>query len=158
MIFDAVVGNTYTHKPEETFTLNGQLYVFDEKNTQNILSLQTVSGHPDIDELDVYYTVKENSKNLIVSRVTLNKPVKLSGKKVKLKWKKVSGAKGYQVVYATNSKFKKATKKTTAKTALTIKTLKKGKIYYVKVRAYKLNSAGAKVYGTYSTVRKVTVK
>ena len=97
-------------------------------------------------------------ENLTISRVILNKPVKLSGKKVKFKWKKVSGAKGYQVIYANNSKFKKATKKTTIKTTLTMKKLKKGKTYYVKVRAYNLDSAGNKVYGKYSEVRKVTMK
>ena len=35
---------------------------------------------------------------------------------------------------------------------------KKGKTYYVKVRAYKVDSASKKVYGSYSSVKTVTVK
>ena len=167
VISNVSVGNAYSHKPKKTFIINDKLYTFDEKNTKNVLNLQTISGHPDIDELDVYYIAKEIkddqpnqqvSPEQLIRQVSLNKPIRLSGNKVKLKWKKVSGAKGYQVVYATNSKFKKATKKTTAKITLTMKKLKKGKTYYVKVRAYKLDSTGNKVYGKYSKVKKVTVK
>lgn len=77
---------------------------------------------------------------------------------VKLK-KKVSGAKGYEMVYATNKKFTKS-KKTVRFTAITktVKSLKKGKTYYVKVRAYKLDSTNSRVYGKYSSVKKVTIK
>ena len=49
-------------------------------------------------------------------------------------------------------------KKTTKKTSYTIKNLKKGKIYYLRVRAYKLDSMGKKVYGKYSKVIKVKIK
>lgn len=87
--------------------------------------------------------------------------VKNSGTKkmtIKLK-KKVSGAKGYEVMYATNKKFTQNVKKTTLTgTSKTIKSLKKGKTYYVKVRAYKLDSANSKVYGSFSKVKKVTIK
>lgn len=77
---------------------------------------------------------------------------------VKLK-KKVSGAKGYEMVYATNKKFTKS-KKTVRFTAITktVKNLKKGKTYYVKVRAYKLDSTNSRVYGSYSSVKKISIK
>lgn len=77
---------------------------------------------------------------------------------IKLK-KKVSGAKGYEMVYATNKKFTK-NKKTVRFTAVTktVKKLKKGKTYYVKVRAYKVDSANSRVYGKYSSVKKITIK
>ncbi|MDE6313319.1 MAG: leucine-rich repeat protein [Lachnospiraceae bacterium] len=77
--------------------------------------------------------------------------------KVTLK-KKVSGAKGYELVYATNKKFTK-NKKTVRFTSAskTVKGLKKGKTYYVKVRAYKLDSTGGRVYGSYCSKIK-TVK
>ncbi len=48
--------------------------------------------------------------------------------------------------------------KTTSKTSLTISGLKKNKTYYVKVRAYKKDSQGKKVYGSYSAVKKVKIK
>ena len=77
---------------------------------------------------------------------------------MKLK-KKVSGAAGYEMVYATNKKCTK-NKKTVrfTSTSKTVKSLKKGKTYYVKVRAYKLDSANKRVYGKYSTVKKVKIK
>ena len=77
---------------------------------------------------------------------------------VKLK-KKVSGAKGYEMVYATNKKFTK-NKKTVRFTtvAKTVRKLKKGNTYYVKVRAYKVDSANSRVYGKYSSVKKVYIK
>ena len=37
------------------------------------------------------------------------------------------------------------------------KKLKKGKTYYVRVRAYKKDSTGRKVYGKYSKVMKVKI-
>lgn len=77
---------------------------------------------------------------------------------VKLK-KKVSGAKGYELICATDKKFKKNKKVVQfSGTSKTIKSLKKGKTYYVKVRAYKIDSANEEVYGTYSSVKKVTIK
>ena len=80
-------------------------------------------------------------------------------KTVTVKWKTVKGAKGYEVQYALNKTFTKSKKtKTTSKTSLTIKSLKKQKTYYVRVRAYKLNSKGKKIYGKWSTVKKVVIK
>ena len=49
-------------------------------------------------------------------------------------------------------------KSTTTKTSVRFKKLKKGKTYYVKVRAYKKDSANSKVYGSYSAVKKVKIK
>ncbi|MDO4556884.1 MAG: fibronectin type III domain-containing protein, partial [Lachnospiraceae bacterium] len=64
---------------------------------------------------------------------------------------------GYQITYSQSNKFTKAKSQTTAKTSYTIKSLTKGKTYYVKVRAYK-NVSGTKVYGAYSKTLKVKVK
>ncbi len=76
---------------------------------------------------------------------------KVSGKKkaVKATWKKVAGADGYEVSYATNSSFKKAKKKSVTSASLNIKKLKANKKYYVRVRAYK-TIGGVKVYTKYS--------
>ena len=43
-------------------------------------------------------------------------------------------------------------------TSKTITKLKKGKTYYVKVRAYTKDSKGKKVYGKYSNVKKVKIQ
>ncbi len=95
----------------------------------------------------------------------LAKPAKLSmtakkGRQMKVSYKKVSGASGYQIAYSTSKKFaSSATKKvTTSSTSKILKNLKKGKTYYVRVRAYKTDSAGNKVYGTYSEKKSIKIK
>jgi len=82
-----------------------------------------------------------------------------SKKKVTLKWKKVAGAKGYEVKYSLNKKLKKGVKTlTTKKTKLTIKKLKSKKTYYLKVCAFNKKADGTKVRGKFTKVVKVKVK
>lgn len=93
--------------------------------------------------------------------VKLSKPAikaaNLKGKKVKVTIQKVKGADGYQILYGTSKTFAKAKKKTVKKTVYTLTKLKKGKTYYIKVRAYKKMN-GKTYYGTYSKVRKIKIK
>ena len=77
--------------------------------------------------------------------------------KLKVSFKKVTKASGYQIVYATNKKFKKSRKLDVKQTSKTIGKLKKDS-YYVKVRAYKMDSKGKRVYGKYSLVKRVKIK
>ena len=91
------------------------------------------------------------------SKVKLTSAKNGKGKKLTVKWKKVTGAKGYQLQYALNKKFKKKKNIQTKKTKYTIKKLKKKKTYYIRVRAYKMNGK-KKVYGKWSTVKKVKIK
>ena len=91
------------------------------------------------------------------SKVKLTSAKNGKGKKFIVKWKKVTGAKGYQLQYAMNKKFKKKKSVQTKKTKYTIKKLKKKKTYYIRVRAYKMNGK-KKVYGKWSTVKKVKIK
>lgn len=77
--------------------------------------------------------------------------------KVKVTWKKVPNSLGYQIQYATNKKFKKAKKKTVKSTFVTLKKLKKKKTYFIRIRAYKI-ADGKKVYGKWSSVKKVKIK
>lgn len=112
--------------------------------------------------------VKDPEKNDKTGNTTVTKPAKVKSlkaknvkkKKVTLTWKKVSGAKGYQIQYSLKKKFpsKKTTKKTTTKRKLTIKKLKKKKTYYFRVRAYKKKANGSKVYGKWSKVAKVKIR
>ena len=93
-----------------------------------------------------------------VAKASLTSAKNSKSKQILLKYKKVSGAKGYEISYSTDKKFKKVvTKKNTAKTSYTISKLKKGKIYYVRIRAYRMDSTGKKVYGKYSSMKKVKV-
>ena len=74
-------------------------------------------------------------------------------------WKKVKNAGGYEIIYGNNSRMTKGKKVLETKgTGKTIKKLKKGRTYYVKVRGFKKDSAGKKVYGAYSKVERIKIK
>lgn len=91
--------------------------------------------------------------------VTLKAKLK-SANAVTLSWKKVSGAKGYEVYRATSPKgtYKRCKVLTSgSKTTYTDQKLSGGKTYYYKVRAYKI-SASKKVYGSYSKIVKKLVR
>lgn len=70
--------------------------------------------------------------------------------------KEVSGASGYQIQYAANSKFTGAKTKKFSGTYVTLTNLSK-KAYYFKVRAYK-KSGNEMVYGKWSAVKKAVLK
>lgn len=97
-----------------------------------------------------------------VSKPVVTKPAKVKiksakkkGKKVTLKWKKISDAAGYVVYMKTNSgKFKVVKTVKKAKTVKAVISLKKGNKYSFKIRAYKLDEE-TNVYGTYSKIKKV---
>ena len=70
-----------------------------------------------------------------------------------------SGANGYEILYSTDKKFKRNTLMvTTSDTSKTFTGLSKGKTYYFKVRMYKLDSTGKKIYGKYSAVKKAKIR
>lgn len=85
-----------------------------------------------------------------VDKAKLLKITKISVRKVKISYAAIKKANGYQIQYAINSKFSGATVKTTTAKSDTISSLKKGKIYYVRVRAYIVDSTGNKIYGAWS--------
>ena len=105
-------------------------------------------------------TNNANTKKTKVGKPVIKTVTNKKGKKIKIVLKKkISGAKGYEVAYSTNKKFKKSVKKVRfTGTSKTISKLSKNKTYYVKVRAYKLDSNGERVYGSYSSVKKVKIK
>lgn len=105
-------------------------------------------------------TVTEKPKTTSVTAPGKVKKLKAKNNKKKsvtLSWKRVSGAKGYLLQYATNKKFKKKTSKLTTKTKFTVKKLKKKKTYWFRVCAYKLNGK-KKVYGKWSSIVKIKIK
>lgn len=97
-----------------------------------------------------------------VSKPVVTKPAKVKiksakkkGKKVTLKWKKISDAAGYVVYMKTNSgKFKAVKTVKKAKKVKAVIILKKGNKYSFKIRAYKLDEE-TNVYGAYSKIKKV---
>ena len=92
-------------------------------------------------------------KKISLKQAVISKVQNVSGKKIKVTVKKVSGADGYQIQYSTKSNMKSAKTVTSSKTT----TLSKGKKYYVRVKAYKKDSTGKKVAGKWSKVKNFKV-
>ena len=105
----------------------------------------------------------------VPAKTTLSKTAKSGSGKLKVTWKKAAintdyvtkrsgktaAVSGYQIACATDEKFSKNVVKTTVsgkRLSKTVTGLKKGKTYYVKVRAYKTVN-GKKIYGQYSNVK-----
>ena len=92
--------------------------------------------------------------------MTLSRVTKTASGKLKATWKKHSTqTTGFQIRYGTSSTFKTyKTVTVSGKSAVskTVSKLKKGKKYYVKVRAYKTVN-GTRYYGSWSAVKSVRV-
>lgn len=101
------------------------------------------------------YITKLKLKVPTAAKATSISSLKGASKSFTVKYKKVSAASKYQVMYSTSKNFKKSTTKTTTSTSLKVKNLKKG-TYYVKVRTVKMNGADP-LYSKWSTAKKVTV-
>lgn len=96
-------------------------------------------------------------------QITVGKGKKLSVRstapgQMLVSYKKVGGAKGYQIRYSRNPGMRRSKTVSTKSRSKTIHNLLKGKKYYVQVRAYKKDSSGAKVYGDWSTEKKVRIR
>lgn len=107
---------------------------------------------PTIYETGDYTEVEDTTKSVskVPAKAKISSAKNVKGKKISVKWNKVSRATKYQVKAVLGSK---AITKTTTKTSYTIKKLKRKKTYKIYVRAY--NKAG---YGKWSKVKKVYIK
>ena len=103
----------------------------------------------------------QTSKPVAKPKSAKIKKVKAAKKAIAVEWKKVSGVKGYQILVATDKKFKKNKKTVTVKkqktTKVTVKKLKAKKKYYVRIRTYK-TVKGKKIYSSWSKVKTVKTK
>ena len=127
-------------------------------NTNKLVSLGNIGKAT----ISVTAAETDNYKQTTVNISVVVKPRKMSitsatvsGGCIKVRWLKNSKVKGYQIQYSTDKKFKKNVTTATIKKKKTVsyksKKIKKGKTYYVRIRAFK---GGA--YGTWS--KKVQVK
>ena len=122
-----------------------------------VVAFSPTNGPPGTARITKKVTVTAKWTKVTVGKATITS-AKAASKKITVKYKKVSGAKGYEVSYSKKKNFKKSatTTKTVKKTKYTTKKLAKG-TYYVKVRAYKVDSTGNNVYGK-AVTKKVVVK
>ena len=127
-----ICGETDVHYVKAT----GHMYV-DQITTAPTFKKAGVRTYTCVDGDSTYTKAVPKLKNTKVKKVTAGK------KKMTVTVAKSTGVDGYQIQYSTSKKFKKGkntktVKLTKAKTVKkTIKKLKSGKNYYIRVRAYK---------------------
>ena len=144
---------------DTTFTINTYRTDTEEKidETFSIAKVNESENkkQPATEKKDTTKTIE----TAIAPKKAVLKKVKATGKKkVKIIVKKTSEKiNGYEVILSTKKNFKKAKKVTTKKNIVTVRKLKASKKYFVKVRAFK-KVGNKKIYGKYSTVKKVIVK
>lgn len=97
------------------------------------------------------------AKTKIKISPTQIKKLKSGKKKIKVSWKRIKEAQGYQIKVCKKRNFKKSITKNVTKTKITIKKLKSDQRYYVKVRGYVIVS-GKKKYSNWSKVRRIKTK
>ena len=144
--------------------IDGLFSFYDEKaGGFRHVNKASAGYEPVVDQMateQAYYALAAY-RNTVPDKAVISKAAKSGSTSIKVTWKKAasySACSGYQVVLATNSGFTKNVKKVTVSGKSTVSKkvtgLTKGKTYYAKVRAYKTVN-GVKVYGLYSTVKKV---
>lgn len=128
---------------------NGKIVYNDQEYVMNLTSVnnKTINLYARWTKVSV-----DKVKNVSVKQA--------SSRSAKVTWSKVSKVTGYEVIYSAKSNFKGAkTIRVSSKTlSKTITGLKTNKTYYVKVRAYKKDSTGNRVYGPSSSVKKIRCK
>lgn len=144
--------NTYRTDTEEKI---GETFSIAKVNESENKNQTENKKQPATEKKD---TTKPIETALAPKKAVLKKVKATGKKKVKIIVKKTSEKiNGYEVILSRKKNFKKAKKVTTKKNIVTVRKLKAGKKYFVKVRAFK-KVGNKKIYGKYSTVKKVIVK
>ena len=158
----------WTYQPV-IFPACGQVTVKETKeNTDSLPKGETKKqGTTDVDNRTVTHTVivtkfvSRPSTIYTVSKAFRKKRPRFlhvarnkSGTRVHLKWSSVSGKTGYEIRFSVKKTMKKAEKKYVKKNKTTLMGLKKRKIYYLRVRAYK-GKKKKRTYTKWSSIIKV---
>lgn len=139
------------------YTFNGWYY--DSAFTKKVTTVDVTTGKAII----LYAKWTKNPTSATSTAVVPSAPASTSAKagtrSLKVTWKKVTNASGYEVQYSLKKSFASAKTKVykSNKSSGTIKSLKSGKKYYVRVRSYKTVS-GKKTYLKWSKVKSIKVK
>lgn len=138
-------------QPQKRSTVRNNLVLF-------LVMAAAVSGLwsfvPDIKEMVSRFSFNspdtEQGTEVVDDNLNMNPEIKISVQEVE-------GADGYEVSYSTDKKFdKKTTVVVEVETAdKAVESLTAGKTYYVRIRAFKVNEDGTKVYGEYTDVQKI---
>lgn len=160
---EAIPDQTYTgkvRKPVPSLSYNGQPLTVGEdfscayKNNRTMgTATVTVTGMGN-------FTGSRRFAFKILPRATAISKLTAGKGKVTVSWKKISGVTGYQVAYSLKSDFSSQVKKNVKganKKSLTLKGLKSNKIYYFRIRTYRI--VNGKYYcSPWSRAKKTRVK
>lgn len=103
-------------------------------------------------------TVYAKWNKITVGKTAITSLKSTTKKKAAVAWKAVSGAKGYEVTYSKYKNFSKKKTITVAALKASLSMQTSGTVYYVKVKAYKLDSTGKRVRGSDSVVKSIKIK
>lgn len=140
--FPAVEANIISSKVtigENAFPAGSVLTVYKGSSAEEYAKLNN---------LTIKYHKDSKGKSLSVAKVTGLKLTALY-KGFTVKFTGVRGASGYEILYASNSAMLEPSRVLTKSNSYVLKGLESGKVYYIKVRAYK-TSKGKRVFGKYS--------
>lgn len=142
---------TYTISAKAEDNINPSMYQQSFHFTTTVVAVTEVTTEaPD----NIVQEKPSETVRVKTPGITKIKSVKNKKKRtVVIKYKRITGAKKYQIQYAKNRKFKQAVTKNTKKLTFTIRRLKKGKKYYIRVRGVN----GTK-RGRWSKVKGIVIK
>ncbi len=156
--FNASYGNyILSWAPADTSNTSGNTNTSSNSNTSG--NTNTSSNSNTSSNTNTSSSSNTNKSTMIYSpKKTTIRKVQGKSKSIKITIKKpTSKITGYQVQYATNSKFSRGKIKSTRQTTITIKQLKAKKTYYVRVRTYRKGS-GTTYYSSWSKAKSIKTK
>lgn len=103
-------------------------------------------------------TVYAHWEKINVKKAKIQRLTNKSKRKLVVMIQPIPDANGYEVQYSTKKNMQGSKIKKKKNTSITISSLRKKKTYYVKVRAYILDTNGQKVYGAWSSRKKIKIR
>ena len=163
--YDVSVGQSFTLKPEAkgkiTYkTSNKKVATVNSKGKVTVKGTGKATITVTAKATSTYSKCVKKSTVYGVPKKPETKKLTAGKKRFTVQWKKDKKADGYQVQYSTDKKFKKNVKSVNVSkksTKATVKKLKKGKTYRVRIRSYKKIN-GKKYYSGWSKMKSVKVK
>lgn len=152
-------GKTYTKIKDITKNSTGS-YVDKKAKKNGVKYTYKIETYKKEGTVTYKSVASADSSYYFVSRPSLSTPKNSSKGKMLVKWKKLKKVSGYEIQYSTSRKFKgakKVTVKGASKSSKSISKLKKGKKYYVRVRAFK-KSGSVKCYSAWSSAKSVKIR
>lgn len=145
---------TYTVKDKKVVTVNSNGKVTVKGSGKTTVTI-TATGNQNYLSASKIVTIRVKPKTLAKPKVSTQ-----DNKKITIQWKKDSKVNGYEIYYATNTKFNKNKKVITIKKSNITKkviTPKKKSTYYIKMRSYRLVGK-SKLYSDFTKTVKIRIK